>query len=117
MTRKHKDILPKTPEEREPLQAAEEWDTQKDSTLYVTEVPGVTAKGDQLDDMLKTLTLEMLHTAYSASDWTRVYTDGSAEAAIKNGGSGIYVRYPDGKTTSRSLLEGCPQTTGLNSLP
>ena len=56
--------------------------------------------------MLKTLTLEMLHTAYSATDWTRVYTDGSAEAAIKNGGSGIYVRYPDGKTTSRSLPAG-----------
>ena len=106
LTRRHENILPKTPEEREPLQDAEEWDIQKDSTLYVTEVPGITAKGDQPDHMLKTLTLEMLHTAYSASDWTRVYTDGSAEAAIKNGGSGIYVRYPDGKTTSRSLPAG-----------
>ena len=48
----------------------------------------------------------MLHTNYDASVWTRVYTDGSADEAIKNGGSGIFIRYPDGHTSSRSLPAG-----------
>ena len=106
LTRRHSEILPQTPEEREPLQDAEEWNIQQDSVLYATEVPGVTSKGEQPDHMLKILTLEMLHSAYSATDWTRVYTDGSADAAIKNGGSGVFVKYPDGNTSTRSLPAG-----------
>lgn len=106
LTRRHREVLPKNPEEREPLQDTEEWNIQQDRVLYATEVPGVTKKGDQPDHMLKTLTLEMLHTTYSASDWTRVYTDGSADAAIRNGGSGFFVKHPDGNTASRSLPAG-----------
>ena len=106
LTRSHRDILPKTPEEREQLQDAEEWNIQQDGVLYVTDVPGITRKGDQPDHLLKTLTLEMLHTAYSAQDWTRVYTDGSAQAATRNGGSGVFAKFPDGTTSSRSLPAG-----------
>ena len=106
LVRSHSDILPSTPEEREPLQDAEEWDIQQDKVLFVTDIPGVTSKGDQPDHMLKTLTLEMLHEQYNATVWTHVYTDGSADAAIKNGGSGIFIRRPDGNTLSRSLPAG-----------
>ena len=100
------DALPSTPEEREPLQDAEEWNIQKDGVLFVTEVPGVTRKGDQPDYILRLLTLEMLQEEYNASQWTHVYTDGSADAAIKNGGSGIFIRHPDGRTLSRSVPAG-----------
>ena len=106
LVRTHKDILPSTPEEREPLQDAEEWNSQQDKVQYVTEVPGVTKKSEQPDYMLKTLTLEMLHEKYNAAMWTHVYTDGSADAAIKNGGSGILIRRPDGRTHSSSLPAG-----------
>ena len=106
LLRSHSDILPNTPEEREPLRDAEEWDDQQGAILYATDVPGVTKKGDQPDHVLKTHTLEMLHTKYDASVWTHVYTDGSADAAIKNGGSGIHISHPDGHTSSHSLPAG-----------
>ncbi|XP_076457554.1 uncharacterized protein LOC143291539 [Babylonia areolata] len=106
LLRTHSDILPSNPEEREPLQDAEEWNLQQDGVFYATDVPGVTSKGDQPDYMLKTLMLEMLHAKYNASVWTRIYTDGSADAAIKNGGSGIFISHPDGHTFTHSLPAG-----------
>ena len=106
LARTHKDILPSTPEEREPLQDTEEWNIQQDGTLLIGDVPGVTSKGEQPEYILRSLTLEMLHEDYNASQWTRVYTDGSADAAIKNGGSGIFICYPDGRTQSRALPAG-----------
>ena len=38
--------------------------------------------------------------------WTHVYTDGCAEEGMKNGGSGVYIRYPNGDTTSLSAPGG-----------
>ena len=29
--------------------------------------------------------------------WTHVYTDGSAENAVRNGGAGVYIQYPGGR--------------------
>ncbi|KAK7097663.1 hypothetical protein V1264_004608 [Littorina saxatilis] len=99
-------FLPRTPEEQEPLQDAEEWNSQLSKVLFVTDMPGVTSKREQQDAVLKNLTLEMMHQDYNASVWTHIYTDGSSDGAIKNGGSGILVRYPDGHTLSRSLPAG-----------
>ena len=98
--------IPNTPEEREPLQDAEELLLQQTGPLFVTEVPGVTSKGDQSDDMLKSLTLELLESTYHPSTWTRVYTDGSADQAVRNGGSGVLICYQGGSKTSSSLPAG-----------
>ena len=35
-----------------------------------------------------------------------MYTDGSAQSAIKNGGSGAYIEYPDGRTDTVCLPAG-----------
>ena len=109
--------IPKSPEEREPLQDAEELILQQTGPIFVTDVPGVTSKGDQSDQMLKSLTLEMLDereeeeeemlaSTYHPSTWTRVYTDGSADQAVRNGGSGVLICYQDGKQLSRSFPAG-----------
>ena len=98
--------IPKSPEEREPLQDAEELILQQTGPIFVTDVPGVTSKGDQSDQMLKSLTLEMLASTYHPSTWTRVYTDGSADQAVRNGGSGVLICYQDGKQLSRSFPAG-----------
>ncbi|XP_076470024.1 ribonuclease H-like [Babylonia areolata] len=42
--------------------------------------------------------------------WTRAYTDGSAEEAVKNAGSGVYIRFLDGKTTRKSVAIGTLST-------
>ena len=98
--------IPDTPEEREPLQEAEELHLQQTGPLFVTEIPGVTSKGDQSDEMLKSLTLKMLASTYNPSTWTRVYTDGSADQAVRNGGSGVLICYKHGRKQSRSFPVG-----------
>ena len=36
-----------------------------------------------------------------SENWIRVYTDGSAEEAVSNGGAGVYIEWPDGTTLER----------------
>ena len=96
------DTLPTNPEEREPLQDMDDWRVPTHNILLSTEVPGITTKKEQ-DTTLRTLTLEMLDRNYNGSVWTHAYTDGSSDAAVRNGGSGIHIRYPNNTTTSRSL--------------
>ena len=47
----------------------------------------------------------MIQARYPKSTWTDAFTDGSAENAVRNGGSGAYTRPPDG-TTSLSIPAG-----------
>ena len=35
------------------------------------------------------LALEMLEEKYPQADWTHIYTNGSAEDTVRNGGSGV----------------------------
>ena len=99
-------ILPSTPEEQEPLQEAEEWNVHLEDVLFVTEVPGVSSKRDQPEAILRSLSLEMLPDNYNTSVWTHAYTDGSSDAALRNGESGIFIHHPGRRTTSSSLPVG-----------
>ena len=56
--------------------------------------------------VMKALTQEMLDTLYPLTSWTQVYTDGSADSAIKNGGAGVYIKYPDGRTENLATPGG-----------
>ena len=96
----HCDILPSA---QEPLQTAEAWNPGPQNLTHISEVPGVTKKGVQLDAALKALTQEMLQDQYNTTHWTHVYTDGSSDAEVKNGGNGIDIKFPDGRTQSAAL--------------
>ena len=48
----------------------------------------------------------MIQSRYPKSTWTHVFTDGSAENAVRNGGSGACIRRPDGTTSSLSIPAG-----------
>ena len=61
---------------------------------------------EQAPELQKALTLEMIQSRYPKSTWTHVFTDGSAENAVRNGGSGAYIRHPDGTTSSLSIPAG-----------
>ena len=74
--------------------------------LFSTKVSGVTTKDSQHDTASKVSCLEMLDRDYNTPVWTHVYTDGSSDAAVRNGGSGIHTRFSNGKTRSRSLAVG-----------
>ena len=48
-----------------------------------TTVPGIERKENLSPQQQKALTQEMLDKEYNTTQWTHVYTDGSAEQAIK----------------------------------
>ena len=79
------------------------WASRKSLPEVGTEILGLAAKGPELQ---KGLTLEMILDRYPKSTWTHVFTDGSAENAVRNGRSGAYIRRPDGTTSSLSIPAG-----------
>ena len=71
-----------------------------------TEILDLAAKGTQAPELQKALTLEMIQGHYPKSTWTHVFTDGSAENAVRNRGSGVYICCSDGTTSSLSIPAG-----------
>ena len=49
-------------------------------------IPGITSK-EQLPGELRNFTLALTADRFPQNTWTHVYTDGSAEERVKNGGS------------------------------
>ena len=68
-----------------------------------TEILGFAAKETQAPELQKALTLEMIQDRYPKSILTLVFTDGSAENALRNGGSGAYICRSHGTTSSLSI--------------
>ena len=85
------------PAEAEPLQP-KIWLASNGCPEFNTTVPGLKSKDEHLPTDMKALTLELIDQSYPSHTWTHVYTDGSADKAILNGGSGVYIRYIDGTT-------------------
>ena len=98
------DILPLQPQEVEVLKDYEEWET---SSLNIRlNIPGVQKKEDHTEDSLKALTMETLDHTYPAKEWAHIFTDGSAEEAVRNGGGGVYMKFPDGRRSSHIVTTG-----------
>ena len=71
-----------------------------------TEIPGIIVKEKQCDAALRALTLEEIDRSYPTATWTRIYTDGSAENATRNGGCGVYIKRPGMPPLSMSAPSG-----------
>ena len=69
-------------------------------------VPYLTAKDEQSSVAKKTLTLAMLEERYPQEAWIRVFTDGSATDAVRNGGAGVYIQFPSGETQTEAKPTG-----------
>ncbi|XP_076438275.1 uncharacterized protein LOC143277377 [Babylonia areolata] len=108
LERRHHHPLSVTNQPTESLQDNEDW--QADTPATMLNISGVERKECHIAAELKSLTLEALSTKYPPNTWARAYTDGSAEEAVKNGGSGVHIRFPDGKTISRSVAIGTLST-------
>ena len=70
---------------QEPIQthtAVPFWERQKFPTIF-TRIPGIERKAAQSDPERKPITLE--HNSANHSEWTHVYTDGSAIEATRDG--------------------------------
>lgn len=104
-TKKNPEALPQSNEEREILLPYENYQMEPNFTIQHT-IPGIHNKTDHSETELRITTLEYLDTEYPSEKWNYVYTDGSAEDATRNGGSGIFIRYTDGQYTKMSIPTG-----------
>ena len=84
------------------------WKIPSNLQVYCT-IPDIEKKGEQADSVKKSLTLEHIDNLYPMEKWTQVYTDGSAERAVANGGAGVFIKFPCGKE------ERIYHATGLHS--
>ena len=69
-------------------------------------IPGIESKNSQLPAAQCALALEYLEHEFPPDTWVRVYTDGSAADATKNGGSGVHVRQPGQQPVTLSVPVG-----------
>ena len=60
----------------------------------------------QIPTQQMALNLEMLEEKCLQSNWAHIYTNGSAEDSVRNGGSGVFVRTRTGQTVSYSNATG-----------
>ena len=67
-------------------------------------MPGITSKENQSEAVLGALALEEIDKHYPVASWTRIYTDGSAENATRNGECGVYNKRPGKPPFSVSAL-------------
>ena len=63
-------------------------------------------KSDYEKEELRKITYNHIKENYPSKSWIRVYTDGSAEEATKNGGAGILIEWPNGESIEISLATG-----------
>jgi len=83
----------------------EPWKYDLSNLTINTAVPGLSpATRDETAKLA--LTQAMIDDQYPSENWTRVYTDGSATAAIKDGGAGVFITHISGRSESISLPTG-----------
>ena len=70
------------------------------------DIPGIERKADFSPAALKAITEDFMDRNYNPTQWTRVFTDGSAEEAVRNGGGGVYIEHQNGQRTSATVPTG-----------
>ena len=90
------------------LQNYEDW--QAETPTIILDIPGIQAKDHHTAEELRSLTLEALSVAYPSTTWARAYTDGSAEETAKNGGGGVFIKLPNGRSIRKSVATGQQST-------
>ena len=102
--------IPRLPEDFKPISSIPEstpWNEENRTMTQIrTAVRGVTNKEDQNEIERRAATLSLLDDDYPGESWIRAYTDGSAEEAVRNGGAGVYIEYPNLSTKEISLPTG-----------
>ena len=82
------------------------WEQASGTIQINTSVSGL-APGDESNDLQKrSAALGMIHENYPEQSWIHVYTDGSATSAVKNGGAGIFITYPDNHCDTKYISTG-----------
>ena len=105
LEQRHRDILEQNPQKISQCFEIPAWSKEK-HFLVKSGVPGIGPKDSQNELMTKLIPLEHLQQCNPKETWTYIFTDGSAEDATRNGGAGVYLKYPDGKVDKLSFATG-----------
>ena len=108
LLQQHPDLQNHAPKETPRCLATPPWQGKRPT--FSTTIPNIQQKASQSGPERKAYTSEYLDITYPKETWTRVYTDGSAEQATRNGGAGIYIQYPDGSEDSLTFATGILST-------
>ena len=104
-SRTHEDILDPLINEGNHL-CSRGWNQDDLRATIFLEVPGLVPVEQQIPTQQMALALEMLEEKYPQAEWTHIYTDGSAEDAVRNGDSLVFVRTPTRQTVICSNATG-----------
>ena len=96
------DLKDDSPQEISRCLATPAWRNNPEPTVKTT-IPGIGPKSSQDTIIRRALALEHLDNNYPLSDWVQVYTD---DSAVRNGGAGIYIRYPNDQEDRHQLPTG-----------
>ena len=105
LERRHQDLLDQDPKVIPGHLDKPSWSEDVGPSIQCS-IPGVGPKDSQNSVARKALTLAHIEDKYPSQIWTHIYTDGSAEQAVRNGGAGVYIKYPGGSDESISLATG-----------
>ena len=86
-----------------PLQTSIDWPPWSHPEI-VKDIDGINNKKSK--SLLRCVTQDMLKEKYPPDYWIRAFTDGSASEAIRDGGGGIYIEWPDNTSSSISIPTG-----------
>ena len=71
-----------------------------------TEIPLLGQNDLQADLVKSNIARSHCEDLYPQEAWVHAYTDGSATKAVRDGGAGVFIRYPNGETITRSTPTG-----------
>ena len=71
-----------------------------------TEIPLLGQNDLQADLVKSNIARSHCEDLYPQEAWVHAYTDGSATKAVRDGGAGVFIRYPNGETLTRSAPTG-----------
>ena len=108
MLQQHPDLQGHTPREIPRCLTTPPWQGKRPT--FSTTIPNIQQEATQSGPERKAYTTEYLDKTYPKETWIRVYTDGSAEHATRNGGAGIFIQYPDGLQDSLTFATGIHST-------
>ena len=81
------------------------WENENNPKI-IESIPNIKVKEAMTTKEMEIITTRHIDLNYPSENWIRVYTDGSAEEAVSNGGAGVYIEWPNGTTLEKSFPTG-----------
>ena len=69
-------------------------------------INGIESKSSMSTAEIRKKAISIIHQHYPEQEWVKLYTDGSATDAVKNGGGGVFIEWPNGSTTLQAFPAG-----------